>query len=546
MSSASLARFSELPDELLRHVILLSAEYDHRPADPLSRRRRRVQLESLSLVCLQWRTLAQRALLGSGPTRPVRIYHAKQLVPLVELLEQPEQGLGPLVSHLDVQLWGEPQDHRLLTTLRACTRLEELCLTHLERVRLDEVASGSGQDSFLSSSSPGGKKAKNPDVVPTCLYENPELASLSLRQCTLVSSYYPDPPPELPSSRIPPRLAQPGGAFATLSRLDLRLCSLRRDFLPLEFLLQSSSSSSSSPPALLPNLRHLLLFTGSHDQSPKTVRALVRSVAAQLRSLSLDYTAYEILFPDNDSRAEEAVGDKGERPMRSLDFPTLRCYGTYWDAAYHTLVGLPIALPALTIPHRTGRTESPTREPPPGPSYLHTALYPAQLESLAATLESVLTNPELRAANAWTGVEQWRVEGTLADLDLVDHEDEEDDEDDEPDMQERDESDDEGDAAGGLETGHRARRAGSSAPPPPPPLSHRRESRITSLVQLARSHANLDLKIEPPGGSGGDPIEEEGSRAAGGRRQPLQRATFERGFGTSWWRFVDEVERELL
>ncbi|KAG0659307.1 hypothetical protein C6P46_005237 [Rhodotorula mucilaginosa] len=516
MSSASLARFSELPDELLRHVILLSAEYDHRPADPLSRRRRRVQLESLSLVCLQWRTLAQRALLGSGPTRPVRIYHAKQLVPLVELLEQPEQGLGPLVSHLDVQLWGEPQDHRLLTTLRACTRLEELCLTHLERVRLDEVASGS------------------------------ELASLSLRQCTLVSSYYPDPPPELPSSRIPPRLAQPGGAFATLSRLDLRLCSLRRDFLPLEFLLQSSSSSSSSPPALLPNLRHLLLFTGSHDQSPKTVRALVRSVAAQLRSLSLDYTAYEILFPDNDSRAEEAVEDKGERPMRSLDFPTLRCYGTYWDAAYHTLVGLPIALPALTIPHRTGRTESPTREPPPGPSYLHTALYPAQLESLAATLESVLTNPELRAANAWTGVEQWRVEGTLADLDLVDHEDEEDDEDDEPDMQERDESDDEGDAAGGLETGHRARRAGSSAPPPPPPLSHRRESRITSLVQLARSHANLDLKIEPPGGSGGDPIEEEGSRAAGGRRQPLQRATFERGFGTSWWRFVDEVERELL
>ena len=158
MSSASLARFSELPDELLRHVILLSAAYDHHSADPLSRRRRRIQLESLSLVCSQWRTLAQRALLGSGPVRPIQIYHAKQLAPLVKLLEQPEQGIGPLVSHLDVQLWGEPQDHHLLTMLRACTRLEELCLTHVERVRLDEVASGSGQDSFLSSSSLGGKQ----------------------------------------------------------------------------------------------------------------------------------------------------------------------------------------------------------------------------------------------------------------------------------------------------------------------------------------------------------------------------------------------------
>ena len=158
MSSASLARFSELPDELLRHVILLSAAYDDHPADPLSHRRRRIQLESLSLVCSEWRSVAQRALLGSGPARPIQIYHAKQLVPLVELLEQPEQGIGPLVSHLDVQLWGEPQDHQLLTMLRACTRLEELCLTHVERVRLDEVASGSGQDSFLSSSSQGGKQ----------------------------------------------------------------------------------------------------------------------------------------------------------------------------------------------------------------------------------------------------------------------------------------------------------------------------------------------------------------------------------------------------
>lgn len=143
MSTASLARFAQLPDELLRHVILLSAE----PAagtEPLERRRRRRQLESLSLVCSHWRAIAQRALLDSGPARPVQIFHAKELAPLVDLVRRPEQAIGPLVSHLDVQLWGEPQDSDLVTALRACTRLEELCLTHVERVRLDEVASGPG------------------------------------------------------------------------------------------------------------------------------------------------------------------------------------------------------------------------------------------------------------------------------------------------------------------------------------------------------------------------------------------------------------------
>lgn len=268
-------------------------------------------------------------------------------------------------------------------------------------------------------------------------------------------------------------------------------------------------------------------------------------MAPQLRSLSLDYTAYEILFSSDDSGAE-AIEDEN-RPMTLLEFPSLRCYGTYWDAAYHTLVGLPLALPALGLP-RTRRRQG--YEPTTGPPYIHTALYPAQLESLAATLESVFTNPELGAANAWAGVEQWRVEGTLADLDLVDHnhEDEEEEDEDDLDVQEGDESDNEGDAAGGLGTRHGGRRTGSSASPPPPPLSRHRESRITSLVRLARSHANLDLKVEPSGS--GDPVEAAGYRAAGGRsaHQPqlLQRATFERGFGTSWWRFVDEVERELL
>ncbi|GAA5883080.1 hypothetical protein JCM3774_000571 [Rhodotorula dairenensis] len=519
MSTASLARFAELPDELLRHVILLSADSDRDAgADSLRRRRRRRQLESLSLVCSHWRALAQRALLDVTPARPIQIYHAKELAPLVDLLQSPAQAIGPLVSHLDIQLWGETLDSDLVTTLRACVRLEQLCLTHVERVRLDEIATGS------------------------------ELASLSLRQCTLVSSYYPDSPPALPSARIPPRLSEPG-AFSSLSRLDLRLCSLRRDFLPLELLV-------GSPRALLPSLRHLLLFTGSHDQSPRTVRALVRSVAGQLRSLSLDYTAYEILFPLCEETGLEEQGG-GAR----LEFPSLRCYGTYWDAAYHTLVGLPLALPALS-PSRTSRGPVSPAESTRHQSehravpYLHTSIYPAQLDSLAAALETVITNPELQAANAWTGVEQWRVEGTLRDLDLAEVPEDEDGDDDfvdAPSEGETDESDDESGrddedgfgsttASGRLnEAGHRGQRA-------PTFLPRQRDSRTASLVRLAHAHARLNLQVESSGTTDSDPDSGGNAEQADHHRGPVEplRATFERGFGTSWWRFVDEVERELL
>lgn len=304
----------------------------------------------------------------------------------------------------------------------------------------------------------------------------------------------------------------------------------------------------------MPQLRHLLLFTGSHDQSPATVRALVRSVAPRLRSLSLDYTAWEILLPAFDA-------DSLEQP---LELPSLKTYGTYWDAAYHTLVGLPLALPALAAAAATPSVHRALSRPKPNQSvpFIHTALYPAQLDSLAATLQSVLTNPELRAAGAWAQVERWQVEGTLRDLDELERERERDrareaadwgeeevgvgedegsdaaeDEEEEVFLAEADSADEEiaAEDAARRPRPHnrrRPRRAGLRAP----------SNRIAALEQLARSEAGIDLRVEPSAAS-------EGSRAGesnqdGQPEQPaVQRATFERGFGTSWWRFVDEVER---
>lgn len=140
---AHLARFTELSDELLRHVILLSASQPTDSTDPLAARRRRIQLESLSLVCRAWRPIAQRALIQ--PERPVELFHAKQLAPLVGLLSSSCQAIGNLVTALDVELWGETQDYQLVHTIRTCRRLETLALTHVERVRLDQVATGEGE-----------------------------------------------------------------------------------------------------------------------------------------------------------------------------------------------------------------------------------------------------------------------------------------------------------------------------------------------------------------------------------------------------------------
>lgn len=273
-----------------------------------------------------------------------------------------------------------------------------------------------------------------------------DLASVSLRQCTLVSFFYPSLDP--PADQLPPLLS-----YSSLTRLDLRLCSLRRDFLPFSF------DSTYRP---FPSLQHLLVHTGSHDQSPTTIRSLVRSVAAQLRSLSLDHTAEEVLYPPHTDTTP-------------LDFPTLRCYGLYWDPAYHSLVGSSLF------------THSATRSPPP---FLHLALYPAALDSLLATLESLFSNREFRWA--WRGVEHLRIEGTLRDVDAVE-------------MQEPD-SDEEEDAGVMVAGG-----------------------RIDALLKLAKE-AGADVLVEERGEDSG----------------PAERATFRRGFGTSWWQFVREVEEERV
>ncbi|BGP35566.1 hypothetical protein JCM10296v2_007407 [Rhodotorula toruloides] len=411
--AAQLTGLSRLPPEVVEHIVLLSAQPTNQEDDVLAARRRRRQLESLSLVCSAWRPIAQKALLEEAE---VDLFHAREFRPLARLLARREQGLGKLLRRMSIELWGEEQPDELVQTVRACEGLEELALVHLERLRMDEVAAG------------------------------PNLASLSLRQCTLVSFFYPllDPP----ADRLPPLLA-----YSSLTRLDLRLCSLRRDFLPFSF------DSTYLP---LPSLQHLLLHTGSHDQSPSTIRSLVRSVAAQLRSLSLDHSAEEILYPLHTDTAP-------------LDFPSLRCYGLYWDAAYHSLAGSSLF------------TRSTTRSPPP---FLHLALYPAALDSLLATLETLFSNREFRWA--WRGVEHLRVEGTLRDVDAVE-------------MQEPD-SDEE------LEIGE-ATIGG----------------RIDSLLKLAKE-AGADVLVEERG-------EDSGT---------AERATFRRGFGTSCWQYVREVEEERV
>ncbi|BGP43679.1 hypothetical protein JCM10449v2_007724 [Rhodotorula kratochvilovae] len=396
-------RFADLPPELAAHIVRLSAL----PADPDN------PLERLLL----------------GPD-PVRLYHAREYAPFAALAGGPGargDGLPRLVNTLDLELWGEEQDDELARVLGACEGLEELVVTYIERAHLEDFAAG------------------------------PNLAALSFRQCTLVSPYYPilSPPPDRPPPTPP--------SFASLTSLDLRLCSLRRDFLPL--------STTHSP---LPNLAHLLLHTGSHDQSPSAVRALVRAVAPQLRSLSLDCTAEALLFPPAEAGADAHA--------HALVLPQLRTLGLYWDAAYSRLAGASLLLPPSAA--------SPT---PPPPAYVHLALYPAALPALRAALLALLEG----AGTRWRGVEHFRLEGTVRDLDRVEERRSDNDDDEEED----------------TETV--------------------RENPTSAILRAARK-AGVDLLIE-----------EAPTDDAEGIDGP-QRATFTRGFGTSWWRFVREVEQERV
>lgn len=248
----------------------------------------------------------------------------------------------------------------------------------------------------------------------------------------------------------------------------------------------------------MPNLQHLLLHTGSHDQSTSTVRALVRSVAAGLHSLSLDATAEDILFARDD--------DSDSCTTAELVFPSLRVVGLYWDAAWSKLAGTRFLLGAGVGGIEGARAQA-ARPPPP---YLHVALYPAGLEALRATLLSLFESAELRAGMRWRAVEHVRAEGTLRDLDGFEDRDEDED------AQDDDEQDDDGP----LDELAAGERAGSDARP------------TAALLDAAKA-AGVDFLIEQPPSCSDDPGAVE-----------LQRATFARGFGTSWWRFVREVERD--
>ncbi|GAA5906918.1 hypothetical protein JCM8208_003709 [Rhodotorula glutinis] len=440
-------RFTDLPPELVARIIELSATLSD-PADPLEARRGRRLLDSLSCVHSTWTPVAQRLLLRPDP---VTLYHRREYAPFAHLARHHLAKLPRLVHRVDLELWGDDQDDDLAAVVRSCDSLEELVLTYVERVHLDQVAVG------------------------------PNLASLSFRQCTLVSTFYPllEPPPDLP---LPP-----APTLAALTSLDLRLCSLRRDFLPF------SIHPESRP---LPHLQHLLLHTGSHDQSPSSVRALVRSVAAGLHSLSLDATAEDILFPHN--------GEHDSSTTPTLAFLSLRAVGLYWDAAWSRLAGTRFLLGA-----GVGVGDGPRAAPPPPPPYLHIALYPAGLDALRATLLSLFESAELRASMRWRAVEHVRAEGTLRDLDGYDERGSED-------GDEVDEGDDEHDE---LELGTRERATATGRP--------------TAALLDAAKGAGVDFLIEQSPSCSDDPGAVE-----------MQRATFARGFGTSWWRFVREVERD--
>ncbi|GAA5819950.1 hypothetical protein JCM3770_006092 [Rhodotorula araucariae] len=421
--------FGDLPPELVAHIVGLSATPTD-PSNPLECRRARRHLGALSLVHSTWTPIAQRILLGVDP---VRLYHAREYSPFAALACGPHArwgGLPRLVKSLDLELWGEQQDNALAAVLRACESLDELTVACVDRAHLRDFAVGQN------------------------------LAALSFRQCTLVSDYFPlvDPPPSNPLSPPP--------SFASLTSLDLRLCSIRRDFLPF------STHPMHRP---LPNLEHLLLHAGSHDQSTATVRALVVTAAPSLRSLSLDYTAEGLLFP--------AATDAD---IPALQFPRLRTVGLYWDAGYARIAGSALLAPG------PGHPALPARPP----QYVHLALYPSGLRALRAALVALLASGDV----PWRSVEHVRVEGTLRDLDRSGEGS--DDDEDEEDRVERVRDND---------------------------VRDEREL-PTDAVLRAAGVAGVDLVIEDAPCQG----------------VHAERATFARGFTTSWWRFVREVQRERV
>ncbi|GAA5949106.1 hypothetical protein JCM3765_004013 [Sporobolomyces pararoseus] len=334
MTFSPLSGLHSLPPELVSHILTLAAPISD-PTDPIEKRRRWRTLNSISLVCSAWRPVAQKLILGDGS---VRMYHSKELEPLLKLVVGiEEQGISQILRSLDFTLWGEDEE-ALPKLLELCEGLEELVLEHVDRVRFNQVVT-------------------------------PNLRSFSARQCTFISSapFNPSPYPTL-------------AVYSHLRNLDLRFNSFRRDSLP---------THSASFPAL----HNLLLFTGSQDQSTKTVRSFLKAVSPHLRSLSLDHESWELLFNLDDAAIHSQL--------------SLTILGLYWDAAALSLVGshLLVAPPS---------TSSDKFSPPP---YLHVSLYPLAIPSLLGTLTSLFDVNSSTAWN-WRRIEHLRFEQTFRQLQL--------------------------------------------------------------------------------------------------------------------------------
>ncbi|BGP20250.1 hypothetical protein JCM10213_003059 [Rhodosporidiobolus nylandii] len=463
-----------LPPELVSHILLFSAVPS--PSSPLSPARQTArQLSALSLVCRSFRPIAQRALLLHLRGGRVELFHARELERFGGLVaeKEGEGGMRDAVRALEVELWGEEWDEELEGVVQACGRVDERVLSCVERLPFARIAAG----------------------------EN--LTRLSLRQSTLVPPWYPSPPPSpLPSPTLP-------FLSSTLRSLSLHLCSLRRHSLPTH-------------PGALPNLANLLLFTGNHDQSFAHLRAFLRPLAAQLRGLSMDYTAFHGVFPP----ASEL--DEGEEP---IVFPALEIYGLYFDAAYLSLVS-PFPSPSSST-SSTSSISSPHNPFPNPPPNLHLSLYPSPsaLPVLYATLVSLL-EPSAGAAGeqmrwTWRGVRQLRFDSLVHDMDGLD---------------------DDGGGGGGGAAGDRGEETAEEEEEG----GEKDETKVAHLLRLAHSlgvRASVDpvprlpslspspLSATPAAGEGAG-----GGRSGGGGAEKQGRATFARGFGTGWWRFVAEVE----
>ncbi|GAA6024645.1 hypothetical protein JCM10207_003912 [Rhodosporidiobolus poonsookiae] len=491
------ATFHSLPPELVSSIVLLSSTPSS-PTHPLAHRQRLAALSALSLVCSAWRPVAQRALLalargGADGQAHVGLWHDREWSRFRDVVldekgkERKGQGLARLVRSLEVEFWGEEQPEELGRLLGLCESAEEVVLSCLERVRFEQIA--------------GGKN----------------LTALSLRQCHLVAPYFPSAPPT-PFSPPPFR-------SATLTSLDLRLCAFSRDSLPLPL---------PTAPAL-PALQNLLLHLGAssaHSQSPRHVRAFVRSVAGTLRALSLDHEAWEAIFPP--SSPSSAAGEEQD----PIAFPRLQTFGLYWDASVLSLVGS-----ALFLPSPSSSASTPTL--PPLPPRLHLSLYPSpsSLPALWRALDGLLdplragagdgegSGRGAEAAWAWRAVEEVRLDGLVRDLEMLAPE---------PEL-----------APTPLSDG------GESAAPPasaPPSAAAKEGPRVASLLSRLTALgvcASIDpLPLLPPAEQDEENANVPSFIAA--LRQPRRggagetRGTFQRGFGTSWWRFVKGEEGERV